>query len=184
MKKLFSSAVIASLVFGGFAPSFAQEKKDEKKPSVEELFKRLDKNGDSKLSKEEYVGKREADKKTKAEEAFAKAKADMDAANKAAARGSAPRMRRCAAADDVMSNHRPTGICSALASKAQPLPQPAMRAAFTSSLRMLIERSMSRPPVTANDARTKCTVIAGTSPCSSNLRNVGESITRSFSRTL
>jgi len=63
MKK-FLALVLAA---GVCMPVMAQEKK-EKTP--EEAFKALDKNGDGKLSKEEYVGNAEGEKKTKKEDRF------------------------------------------------------------------------------------------------------------------
>ena len=64
MKKLLALVVAA----GMFMPVVvgAQEKK-----SPEEQFKAMDKNGDGKLSKEEYVGTTEGEKKTKKESRFA-----------------------------------------------------------------------------------------------------------------
>jgi Ca2+-binding EF-hand superfamily protein len=63
MKK-FLALVLAA---GMFMPVVvgAQEKK-----SPEEQFKAMDKNGDNKLSKEEYVGNAEGEKKTKKEDRF------------------------------------------------------------------------------------------------------------------
>jgi Ca2+-binding EF-hand superfamily protein len=65
MKKFLALALAAGL----FAPVVlsAQEKKP---PTPEETFKRLDKNNDNKLSKEEYIGNTEGEKKTKKEDRF------------------------------------------------------------------------------------------------------------------
>ena len=54
----------------------AADKADKPKATPEEMFKKLDKNGDGKLDKAEYVGKREGDAKTKAEAAFDKMQKD------------------------------------------------------------------------------------------------------------
>jgi Ca2+-binding EF-hand superfamily protein len=48
------------------------------KASPEEMFKKLDKNGDGKLSKEEFIGKKEGEAKEKAEKAFAAKDKDKD----------------------------------------------------------------------------------------------------------
>ena len=60
---------LALVLAGGLClPVIAQEKKEK---SPEDLFKAMDKNGDGKLSKEEYVGAAEGEKKTKKEDRFA-----------------------------------------------------------------------------------------------------------------
>jgi Ca2+-binding EF-hand superfamily protein len=71
MKKILAMVVAAGLCVPVMMT--AQEKK-----SPEDAFKALDKNNDMKLSKEEYVGDRKDDKKTKAEERFATADANKD----------------------------------------------------------------------------------------------------------
>jgi Ca2+-binding EF-hand superfamily protein len=65
MKKFLALALAAAFC----APLLlsAQEKKDQ---DPEVLFKRLDKNNDSKLSMEEYLGNTEGEKKTKKENRF------------------------------------------------------------------------------------------------------------------
>lgn len=70
MKKLFALAVIAAFC----TPAFAQDKK----PNPEEAFKKMDKNGDSKVSLEEFKGKREGDKAAAAEKQFKAKDKDSD----------------------------------------------------------------------------------------------------------
>jgi Ca2+-binding EF-hand superfamily protein len=71
MKKLLAFA----LAFCLCAPVFAA---DKPKASPEETFAKLDKDGDKKLSKEEFVGKRKGDKATSAEAMFKKKDKDND----------------------------------------------------------------------------------------------------------
>lgn len=66
MKKFFVAALAAGLCLP-FAIG-AQEKKPQ---DPEAVFKRLDRNGDGKLSKEEFVGNLEGEKKSKKENRFA-----------------------------------------------------------------------------------------------------------------
>src|SRR6185436_18017698 len=66
LKKFLVVAVAGALLLPVLGT--AQEKKGK---TPEEQFAALDKNGDKKLSKEEYVANREGEKKTKAEERFA-----------------------------------------------------------------------------------------------------------------
>ncbi|HZN33263.1 MAG TPA: EF-hand domain-containing protein [Pirellulaceae bacterium] len=73
LKKICLVALAAALVLPVLGT--AQEKKGK---TPEEQFADLDKNGDKKLSKEEYVANREGEKKTKAEERFAAADKDKD----------------------------------------------------------------------------------------------------------
>ena len=65
MRKL----MIFVAVFGLCVPALAAQ---DKKGTPEEQFKKLDANNDGKLSKEEFVGKRKADKADKAAETFKK----------------------------------------------------------------------------------------------------------------
>jgi Ca2+-binding EF-hand superfamily protein len=73
MKRFLSLALVAALFSPGILT--AQEKK---KPDPEAQFKRMDKNSDSKLSLDEFKGKRTGDKATKAEEQFKKRDKDSD----------------------------------------------------------------------------------------------------------
>lgn len=59
---------LAMLIAGGLSMSALGA--EDKKATPEEQFKKLDSNNDSKVGKEEYVGKRKGDKATKAEEHF------------------------------------------------------------------------------------------------------------------
>ena len=63
MKKFLALVMAAGVCM----PVMAQEKKDK---TPEEQFAAMDKNGDKKLSKEEYVGAAEGEKKTKKEDRF------------------------------------------------------------------------------------------------------------------
>jgi hypothetical protein len=72
---VYAVAFVLALGVGslGFA---AQDKKDKPKP--EDQFKKMDKDGNGKLSLDEFVGKKKDEKKTKAEEAFKKMDKDND----------------------------------------------------------------------------------------------------------
>jgi Ca2+-binding EF-hand superfamily protein len=63
MKKFLALVMVAGICM----PAVAQEKKAK---TPEEQFAAMDKNGDKKLSKEEYVGAAEGEKKTKKEDRF------------------------------------------------------------------------------------------------------------------
>ncbi len=91
MKKLLCIAVAVAFVLGmgGLANAKPKAEKGEKaakvakadkkpKKSAEERFKALDKDGDGKLSKEEFVGKKEGEQKEKAEKLFSKKDKDGD----------------------------------------------------------------------------------------------------------
>lgn len=70
MKKLCVCLVSASLLAGVFALPVRSAADDKPKPTPEERFKRLDKNGDGKLSLAEFQGKQtDAEKVKKAFEA-------------------------------------------------------------------------------------------------------------------
>jgi Ca2+-binding EF-hand superfamily protein len=65
--------VVFAMSFGSIDSAVAAAKKDP-----EARFKKLDKNSDSKLSLEEFVGKKTGEKKEKAEKAFKKRDKDGD----------------------------------------------------------------------------------------------------------
>jgi Ca2+-binding EF-hand superfamily protein len=67
MKKVLALVVAAGICLPGVLGA-----QDKKKPDPEAQFKRLDTNNDSKLTVEEFKGKRTGDKATKAEEQFKK----------------------------------------------------------------------------------------------------------------
>lgn len=73
MKKLLALALVA----GMFSPGILSAQ-DKKKPDPEAQFKKMDKNSDSKLSLDEFKGKRTGDKATKAEETFKRKDKDSD----------------------------------------------------------------------------------------------------------
>jgi Ca2+-binding EF-hand superfamily protein len=67
---------LALLIAGGLSMSALGAK--DKKAMPDEQFKKMDANNDSKVNKEEYVGKRKGDKATKAEELFKKLDKNSD----------------------------------------------------------------------------------------------------------
>lgn len=73
-------ALCALLLTGGLTLMAADKADKANKPklSPDEMFKRMDKNSDSKLSKEEFLGKREGEAKTKAETQFTAKDKDKD----------------------------------------------------------------------------------------------------------
>ncbi len=73
MRRSIAMALALVVGFGSVSAVFAQDKK-----SPEEQFKKLDKDGDSKLTLEEFVGKKKDEAKTKAEEIFKKKDKDSD----------------------------------------------------------------------------------------------------------
>jgi Ca2+-binding EF-hand superfamily protein len=77
MKKLFCALLAVAVAFGTSGLMAAPEKPKEKK-SPEDQFKQMDKNGDGKVSLEEFLGKREGEKKAAAEKQFAAKDADKD----------------------------------------------------------------------------------------------------------
>jgi hypothetical protein len=74
------SKLLALVLVGGLAAgAFAAEKGDKKAPaSPEAAFKAKDKDGNGKLSKDEFVGKLDGDKKAAAEKRFASADKNGD----------------------------------------------------------------------------------------------------------
>jgi hypothetical protein len=69
--------VSASLSFAADEPKKPAEGA-KPKPNPEEAFKKMDKNADGKLSKEEFLGKREGEAKTKGETQFTAKDKDKD----------------------------------------------------------------------------------------------------------
>ena len=67
----------ALLLAGGITLQ-AADKADKPKATPEEAFKKMDKNGDGKVSKEEFIGKKDGEAKTKAEAAFTAKDKDKD----------------------------------------------------------------------------------------------------------
>jgi hypothetical protein len=80
MRKLFSLFSVAALALGVAAPSFAEDKKPEKKPAASpaDRFKAMDKDSDGSLTETEYLGKRTGEAATKGKEQFAKRDANKD----------------------------------------------------------------------------------------------------------
>lgn len=76
MRCLTGWALAAAMLLGTTSALTAADAKPKKSP--EERFAKLDKNGDQKLSFEEYLGKRADDKKAAAEKRFAKMDKDGD----------------------------------------------------------------------------------------------------------
>lgn len=67
MPKLFVSLFCAALAVGLLCvPSFGADEPKKEKPDPEVVFKKLDKDSDSKLTYEEFKGKREEEKARKA----------------------------------------------------------------------------------------------------------------------
>ncbi|QDU29337.1 EF hand [Anatilimnocola aggregata] len=71
MKKFFALLFVLGLC----TPALMAQ---DKKADPAEQFKKMDKNSDGKISKEEFIGKRTGDKATKAEEGFKKKDKDGD----------------------------------------------------------------------------------------------------------
>jgi len=77
-RKPWVVAVAFALVFETGGILQAAQKKSGSKRSPDEIFARLDKNGNNKLSLEEYIGKKADDKATKAGKRFKKSDKDAD----------------------------------------------------------------------------------------------------------
>jgi Ca2+-binding EF-hand superfamily protein len=73
MKKFLVLALAA-----GFCAPLVLSAQDKKNQDPEAVFKRLDKNSDNKLSKDEYLGNSEGEKKTKKEDRFKRFDKDKD----------------------------------------------------------------------------------------------------------
>lgn len=73
MKKFLVLALAA-----GFCAPLVLSAQDKKNQDPEAVFKRLDKNSDNKLTKEEYIGNTEGEKKTKKEDRFKNLDKDKD----------------------------------------------------------------------------------------------------------
>jgi Ca2+-binding EF-hand superfamily protein len=85
MKKMLMCLLGVGMSFSLLTTGFAQEKKnEEKKPEKKQpdrtvIFKRLDKDGDSKLTKEEFIANRKTDEAKKtAETQFARRDKNKD----------------------------------------------------------------------------------------------------------
>lgn len=74
MKKFITLVLALTLVVGPVGIGMAQQKKK----TPEERFAALDKNGDKKLSEEEFIGKAEGDKAEAAKKRFKKVDKDGD----------------------------------------------------------------------------------------------------------
>ena len=68
MKQLLCVMLAAAMSFGASGIAVGAGKKKDQ----DAAFKKLDKNGDKKISLEEFVGKKTGEKKTKAEKRFKK----------------------------------------------------------------------------------------------------------------
>ena len=72
-------SVVLALVLGmAVVPCVYAAPDDDKKPDLEEVFKKRDKDGDGKVSLEEFVGKRKDEAKEKAEKQFKRKDKDSD----------------------------------------------------------------------------------------------------------
>lgn len=80
MKKILAVAVLAGFLAGTFAPTADAAEKDGKKRDPEAVFKKLDKDGDGKLTFDEYKGKAEGKKAEAAEKRFKKMDTNEDQA--------------------------------------------------------------------------------------------------------
>jgi Ca2+-binding EF-hand superfamily protein len=79
MKRLLTWVCLFGFLAAVMGGASAEEpKKEKKKPDLAANFKKLDKNGDEKLSKEELVGKKVDEAKAKAEKLFTTLDTDKD----------------------------------------------------------------------------------------------------------
>jgi len=78
-RAFFGMGLVCSLAFSAWTMSADSSLgQDAKKPDKAELFKKIDKDGDSKLSLAEFKGKKEGEKATKAEAQFKKLDKNSD----------------------------------------------------------------------------------------------------------
>ena len=76
MRRFMICVSLVALLLGmNVLPTSAE---DKPKPDPEQVFAKLDKDGDGKLTEEEYVGKKTGEKADKAKERFAKLDKDGD----------------------------------------------------------------------------------------------------------
>lgn len=75
MRNLLTAILFGTVLSVAGVPSMAA---DKPKPTPEETFKKMDKNSDSKLSLEEFIGKRTAEKADAAKKAFARLDKNSD----------------------------------------------------------------------------------------------------------
>ncbi len=75
MSKVICFLLATVFVFGASVGVGAE---DKKKKDPKEVFAKLDKNGDDKVSEEEFVGKKTGEKAEKAKKAFARKDKDKD----------------------------------------------------------------------------------------------------------
>jgi hypothetical protein len=78
MFRLMSGILAVALVAGLASASLAAKGDAKAKKTPEQRFAKADRNGDKKLSLDEFVGKREGDKKDKATRRFDKLDKDGD----------------------------------------------------------------------------------------------------------
>ena len=78
MSRLVCGLLTVVFVFGAALGVSAEDKKDKKKRDPKVVFAKLDKNGDEKLSEEEFIGKKTGEKADRAKKAFGKKDKDGD----------------------------------------------------------------------------------------------------------
>ncbi|MFQ5731505.1 MAG: EF-hand domain-containing protein [Planctomycetaceae bacterium] len=72
MRKLLMLGLLAAFTAGVLADTGFAAKKKKKKRTDEQIFARLDKDGDKKVTEEEFVGKRTGKKAARAKKRFSK----------------------------------------------------------------------------------------------------------------
>jgi Ca2+-binding EF-hand superfamily protein len=78
MKKMICALSAIAILVTSTGLVTAADDKPKKKKDLAAVFKKLDKDNDGKLTKAEFIGKREGEKKAKAEKAFARKDKDSD----------------------------------------------------------------------------------------------------------